>query len=212
MQDRLPPVRRMYRAAATTRFARNRNHAHALAAQLKDPLDRGALGPRPAELLASHGSRQARLDASALPPMQLVMAPHARGNQIPLIIASTLLTRYKIMVLQTILQPTRNTNASLIDISTTHTLTANSDDCGRAIRLNAATRSDRRRPPFPMKATGLHCRHGDLGQDFVSTSRLALWAVIFRMLSPLSSRRCALWTRRSRTASAMVGSAITSCQ
>ena len=85
-------------------------------------------------------------------------------------------------------------------------------DCGQANRLNAATRSDRRRPPFPMKATGLHCRHGDLGQDFFSTSRLEFWAAIFRMLSPLRSRRCALWTRRSRTASAMVGSAITSCQ
>ena len=40
-----------------------------------------------------------------------------------------------------------------------------------------------------MKATGLHCRHGDLGQDFFSTSRLAFWAVIFRMLSPLITRR-----------------------
>ena len=49
---------------------------------------------------------------------------------------------------------------------------ADSDDCGQAIRLNAATRSDRRRPPFPMKATGLHCRHGDLGQGFLAASRL----------------------------------------
>ena len=94
----------------------------------------------------------------------------------------------------------------------THGKAADSDECGQGFRLNAATRSDRRRPPFPTKATGLHCRHGDLGQDFFSTSRLAFWAVIFRMLSPLITRRCALWTRRSRTASAMVGSAITSCQ
>ena len=87
-----------------------------------------------------------------------------------------------------------------------------SDDCGQAIRLNAATRSDRRRPPFPTKATGLHCRHGDLGQGLVAASRFEVLAVIFRMLSPLMTRRCALWTSRSRTASAMVGSAITSCQ
>ena len=91
-------------------------------------------------------------------------------------------------------------------------LDADSDDCGHAIQLNAATRSDRRRPPFPMKATGLHCRHGDLGQGFLAASRVEVWAVIFRMLSPLRTRRCALWTRRSRTASAMVGSAMTSCQ
>ena len=89
---------------------------------------------------------------------------------------------------------------------------ADSDDCGQAIRLNAAKRSDRRRAPFPTKATGLHCRHGDLGQGFFAASRLEVWAVIFRMLSPVSTRRCALWTRRSRTASAMVGSAMTSCQ
>ena len=63
---------------------------------------------------------------------------------------------------------------------------------GQAIRLNAARHSDRRRPPFPMKATGLHCRHGDLGQGLFASSRLEVWAVIFRMLSPLRSRRCAL--------------------
>ena len=91
-------------------------------------------------------------------------------------------------------------------------IVADSDDCGQAIRLNAAKRSDRRRAPFPTKATGLHCRHGDLGQGFFAASRLEVWAVIFRMLSPVSTRRCALWTRRSRTASAMVGSAMTSCQ
>ena len=39
----------------------------------------------------------------------------------------------------------------------------------------------------------------------LAASRLEVWAVIFRMLSPLSTRRWALWTRRSRTASAMVG-------
>jgi hypothetical protein len=49
---------------------------------------------------------------------------------------------------------------------------ADSDDCGRVIRLNATTCSDRRRPPFPMKVTGLHCRHDDLGQGFVAASRL----------------------------------------
>jgi hypothetical protein len=32
---------------------------------------------------------------------------------------------------------------------------ADSDDCGRGFRLNAATRSDRRRPPVPTKAAGL---------------------------------------------------------
>ena len=51
-------------------------------------------------------------------------------------------------------------------------VTADSDDCGRVIRLNAATRSDRRRPPFPMKATGLHCRHDELGQGLLAASRL----------------------------------------
>ena len=55
----------------------------------------------------------------------------------------------------------------------TTSLNADSDDCGQAIRLNAATRSDRRRPPFPMKATGLDCRHDDLGQGFLAASRLA---------------------------------------
>ena len=35
-----------------------------------------------------------------------------------------------------------------------------------------------------MKATGLHCRHDDLGQGFLAASRLEVWAVIFRMLSP----------------------------
>ncbi len=68
------------------------------------------------------------------------------------------------------------------------------------------------RPPFPMKATRLHCRQDDLGQGLVAASRFEVLAVIFRMLSPLMTRRCALWTSRSRTASAMVGSAITSCQ
>jgi transposase len=48
---------------------------------------------------------------------------------------------------------------------------ADSDDCGQAIQLNAATHSDRRRPPFPMKATWLHCRHDDLGQGFLAASR-----------------------------------------
>jgi hypothetical protein len=32
---------------------------------------------------------------------------------------------------------------------------ADSDDCGRGFRLKAATRSDRRRPPVPMKAAGV---------------------------------------------------------
>ena len=32
---------------------------------------------------------------------------------------------------------------------------ADSDDCGRGFRLNAATRSDRRRPPVPTKAAGV---------------------------------------------------------
>ena len=49
---------------------------------------------------------------------------------------------------------------------------ADSDDCGRLIRLNAAKRSDRRRAPFPMKATRLHYRHDDLGQGLVAASRL----------------------------------------
>jgi len=49
---------------------------------------------------------------------------------------------------------------------------ADSDDCGQAIQLNAAMRSDRRRPPFPRKATGLDCQHGDLGQGFFAASRL----------------------------------------
>jgi len=35
-----------------------------------------------------------------------------------------------------------------------------------------------------MKATGLHCRHDDLGQGFSARSRLEVWAAIFRMLSP----------------------------
>ncbi len=34
-------------------------------------------------------------------------------------------------------------------------LAADSDDCGRGFRLNAATRSDRRRPPVPRKAAGV---------------------------------------------------------
>jgi bacterioferritin len=32
---------------------------------------------------------------------------------------------------------------------------ADSDDCGQGFRLNAATRSDRRRPPVPTKAAGV---------------------------------------------------------
>jgi 7-cyano-7-deazaguanine synthase len=35
------------------------------------------------------------------------------------------------------------------------TLAADSDDCGQGFRLNAATRSDRRRPPVPTKAAGV---------------------------------------------------------
>jgi hypothetical protein len=34
-------------------------------------------------------------------------------------------------------------------------LAADSDDCGQGFRLNAATRSDRRRPPVPTKADGV---------------------------------------------------------
>ena len=49
---------------------------------------------------------------------------------------------------------------------------ADSDECGQAIQLNAATRSDRMRPPFPMKAAGLDCRHDDLGQGLLVPSRL----------------------------------------
>src|SRR5713101_715203 len=36
-----------------------------------------------------------------------------------------------------------------------HHMRADSDDCGRGFRLNAATRSDRRRPPVPTKAAGV---------------------------------------------------------
>ena len=90
------------------------------------------------------------------------------------------------------LGPARTPEYSLVRRARPSNKDADSDDCGHAIQLNAATRSDRRRPPFPMKATGLHCRHGDLGQGFLTASRAEVWAVIFRMLSPLRSRRCAL--------------------
>ena len=52
---------------------------------------------------------------------------------------------------------------------------------GHAFRSKAATCSE--------KAAGCRCRHEELGQVFLVASRLARWAVIFRMLSPLSARR-----------------------
>src|SRR6266852_4130371 len=76
---------------------------------------------------------------------------------------------------------------------------ADSGDCGRGFRLNATIQSDRRRPPVSTEAAGWRCRHEDWGQIFLVGSSLARCAVIFRMLSPL-------------IASAMVGSAMTSCQ
>jgi hypothetical protein len=69
---------------------------------------------------------------------------------------------------------------------------ADSDDCGRGFRLNAAMRSDRRRPPVPIEGGWGRCRHKELIQVFLAASSLARWAAILRMLSPLSSSRWAL--------------------
>lgn len=44
---------------------------------------------------------------------------------------------------------------------------ADSDDCGRAIQLNLATRSDRGQPPVPMKATGTPLPACSVGSGFL---------------------------------------------
>ena len=54
---------------------------------------------------------------------------------------------------------------------------------------------------------GADRRRGEWGQFAVTSSSLVFFAArSFRSDSPFSSRRWALWTRRSSTASAMVGS------
>jgi hypothetical protein len=45
---------------------------------------------------------------------------------------------------------------------------ADSDDCGRGFRLNAATRSDRKRPPVPIEGGRGRCQHGGVSQVFLA--------------------------------------------
>ena len=58
-------------------------------------------------------------------------------------------------------------------------------------RLNAAMRSDRRRPPVPIEG-GRGALPGveELTQVFLVASSLARWAAILRMLSPLPCPPC----------------------
>jgi hypothetical protein len=90
------------------------------------------------------------------------------------------------------------------------------------IPANADSDSDRLRTAIPIDRGQ---RSGDRGQRLPSTAlrahsalsvssfpRLPEFSGGLRRVSPSRARRCAVWTRRSRTASAIVGSTITSCQ
>ena len=90
------------------------------------------------------------------------------------------------------------------------------------IPANADSDSDRLRTAIPIDRGQ---RSGDRGQLLPSTAlrahsalsvssfpRLPEFSGGLRRVSPSRARRCAVWTRRSRTASAIVGSMITSCQ
>ena len=90
------------------------------------------------------------------------------------------------------------------------------------IPANADSDSDRMRTAIPIDRGQ---RSGDRGQWLPSTAlrahsavsvssfpRLGAFSGGLRRVSPSRARRCAVWTRRSRTASAIVGSMITSCQ
>ena len=78
------------------------------------------------------------------------------------------------------------------------------------------TKSDRSRTVIRAIADSeRHPSTGSTGHAAASVSSLPRLTVLFlgsRMLSPARLRRCALWTRRSRMASATVGLAIISCQ
>jgi hypothetical protein len=84
------------------------------------------------------------------------------------------------------------------------------------IPANADSDSDRMRTAIPIECGQ---RSGDRGQWLPSTAlrahsavsvssfpRLVAFSGGLRRVSPSSARRCAVWTRRSRTASAIVGS------
>jgi hypothetical protein len=90
------------------------------------------------------------------------------------------------------------------------------------IPANADSDSDRMRTAIPIDRGQ---RSGDRGQRLPSTASRAHSAVSvssfphlpdfsggLRRVSPSRARRCAVCTRRSRTASAIVGSTIISCQ
>jgi hypothetical protein len=94
--------------------------------------------------------------------------------------------------------------------------------CSVRIPANADSDSDRLRTAIPIDRGQ---RSGDRGQWLPSTAlrahsavsvssfpRLGAFSGGLRRVSPSRARRCAVWTRRSRTASAIVGSTITSCQ
>src|SRR6478609_11034056 len=79
--------------------------------------------------------------------------------------------------------------------------------------MKAATCSSRRRPGFPKIPAGWSRRRlMDRSQLVVTASSGVRLAASLRIDSPFRVRRWALWTRRSRMASAMVGLPMTSCQ
>jgi TnpA family transposase len=83
-------------------------------------------------------------------------------------------------------------------------LCADSDDAGRCFQSKPDIDSNRSRTGS--SSTWLW------SQATASASSMSVLAARFRRDSPFSTRRCALWTSRSSTASAIVGSPMTSCQ
>ena len=91
---------------------------------------------------------------------------------------------------------------------------ADSGDCGQVFRLIADTDSDRSRTAFRRSRTVLPSAASRVHSAVSVSSLVCLpdFSGGLRRVSPSSARRCAVCTRRSRTASAIVGSTITSCQ
>jgi hypothetical protein len=89
-------------------------------------------------------------------------------------------------------------------------IAADSDENSQRFRLKPATCSDGSQPVIPTKASrggGANRERREWGQFAETSSSLLFFAArSFRSDSPLSSRRWPLWTKRSSTASAIVGS------
>src|SRR4051794_14161323 len=83
---------------------------------------------------------------------------------------------------------------------------ADSDDAGQRFRLKPDADSDGSRTPIPIDPGQGSLSTWVCSQATASASSMIVLAARLRSDSPFSSRRWALWTRRSSTASAMVGS------